>query len=107
IDSLDRVDEFYEFFASLQATQVGFNVEEAEGLNEKSSLNVPSAAERLRKVLERFYALARDGRVRCREFEEMREAILLSGEPRTNWMTVPGAILCVGWNGDVTGFSPE
>jgi uncharacterized protein len=107
IDSLDRVDEIYEFFATLQPTRVGFNVEEAEGLNEQSSLNVPGATARLRTFLERFYDLARDGRVRCREFEEIREAILSSEEQTTNWMTVPGAILCVGWNGDVTGFSPE
>jgi uncharacterized protein len=107
IDALDRADELYEFFAGLGPTQVGFNVEEAEGLNEKSSLDVPSAAERLRKFLERFFALSRDGRVRCREFEEMRGAILSGAGPRLNYMTVPGAILCVGRDGDVTGFSPE
>lgn len=107
IDSLGRADELYEYFAGLGATQVGFNVEETEVRNEQSSLSVPCAADGLQRFLHRFYELARDGRVRCREFEEMKDSILSSEEMKSSLMTAPGAIVCVGWNGDVTGFSPE
>ena len=106
-DSLDRVDELYEFFAALRPTRVGFNSEEIEGINDSSSLKVPGIVGHLRKFLERFQELSRDGRVRCRELEEMRGAILNGVGTRPNWMTTPGSLLCVAWNGDLTGFSPE
>ncbi len=107
IDSLERVDELYDFFAGIGATQVGLNVEESETRNERSSLDVPHVADRLQSFLRRFYELASDGRLRCREFEEMKRSILTAGDIQASLMTIPGAILCVGWNGDVTGFSPE
>ncbi len=106
-DSLDRVDEIYEFFAALGPTRVGFNSEEIEGINDSSSLKVPGIVGRLRRFLERFQELSHDGRVRCRELEEMRGAILHGKGNRPNWMTTPGSLLCVAWNGDLTGFSPE
>jgi uncharacterized protein len=106
-DSLDRVDEIYEFFAALGPTRVGFNSEEIEGINDRSSLKVPGIVPRLRKFLERFQELSLDGRVRCRELLEMRGAILHGEGNRPNWMTTPGSLLCVAWNGDLTGFSPE
>ncbi len=107
IDSLDRADELYEYFAELRPAQVGFNIEEAEGMNEQSSLGVPGTTQRLQRFLERFWERARDGRVRCREFEETRHAIISSGGRLNNPMVAPGAIICVGWDGAVTGFSPE
>ena len=107
IPALDRADELYEFFADLQATQVGFNLEETEGVNRSSVLDAPDILPRFRRFLQRFRDLSRDGRVCSREFDEMRAAILYGRGDRGNRMTTPGCLLCVAWNGDVTGFSPE
>lgn len=106
-ESLSRATEIYEFFADLAPTNVGFNIEEIEGANQSSSLDYSGVELRFRRFLQEFSELSMDGRVSCREFQEMRNTILLQSDPIENWMNAPGRILCVAWNGMVTGFSPE
>ena len=105
--SLDYADELYEFFADLHPTRVGFNLEETEGVHRSAALDVPDVVIRFRAFLQRFHALARDGRVRSREIDDMRAAILLGRGDRGNRMTNPGSLLSVDWQGNVSGFSPE
>jgi uncharacterized protein len=105
--SLDFPEEIYEFFAELRPTRVGFNLEETEGVHHSATFDVPDAIARFRAFLRRFHALCRDGRVRSREFDEMRAAILFGRGDRGNRMVNPGCLLCVDWQGNVSGFSPE
>jgi uncharacterized protein len=105
--SLDHADAIYEFFADLRPTRVGFNLEETEGVHRSAALDVPDVVVRFRDFLRRFHALCRDGRVRSREFDDMRAAILFGRGDRGNRMTNPGSLLCVDWQGNVGGFSPE
>jgi uncharacterized protein len=105
--SLGYADEIYAFFAELKATRVGFNLEETEGVHRSAALDVPDIVGRFRAFLRRFHGLHRDGRVRSREFDDMRAAILFGRGDRGNRMTNPGSLLCVDWQGNVTGFSPE
>lgn len=106
-DSLNQVDEIYEFFSKIRPTHVGFNIEEIEGENKYSSLEYSGVELKFRDFLKKFSEHALDGRVSCREFEEMKEIILSKKTKVQNWMNTPGRILCVSWDGEVTGFSPE
>ncbi|ELS04296.1 arylsulfatase regulator (Fe-S oxidoreductase) [Xenococcus sp. PCC 7305] len=106
-ESLNRVEDIYEFFSEIHPTHVGFNIEEIEGANQFSSLDYSGVKLRFRDFLKKFSELALDGQVSCREFEGMRNTILSKETKVQNWMNMPGRILCVAWNGEVTGFSPE
>ncbi|MGK2923042.1 MAG: cyclophane-forming radical SAM/SPASM peptide maturase GrrM/OscB [Methyloceanibacter sp.] len=108
-DALQAPDEFWHFFETLGATQVAFNVEEAEGTNGSSSLSGNDADQSFRAFLQRVARLrsANPG-MRLREFDGMRGH--LTAPPGSDVMRAdnrPGAIINIDVVGNVTTFSPE
>jgi uncharacterized protein len=107
--ALQAPDEFWRFFETLGATQVAFNVEEAEGTNATSSLSGNGSDESFRAFLQRVAKLcsANPG-LRLREFDGMRGH--LTAPPGSDVMRAdnrPGAIINIDVAGNVTTFSPE
>ena len=52
---LDHADALYDFFAEEGITEVGFNMEETEGENARSSLDSPATEARYVQFLQRFW----------------------------------------------------
>lgn len=114
-DALDEPDAILDFFEEFGISDIALNVEEQEGINLRSSL--AGAEDRVagfyRRVFER--AVLSNGRLRVREFEQARDAIL-SGLPEfvldekryvANEQVQPFEILSVDCEGNFTTFSPE
>ncbi len=112
-DTLGRAEEFADYFAELQATELGINFDEAEGGHLQSSLQGHEAAhgEFLRALLPHV----QQGRLKVRE---LAQALQLVAQPLPtyrwageawpdNAQVLPFALLNVAWNGDFGSFSPE
>lgn len=116
-DALECPDEIYEFFRAQGIRQIGFNVEEMEGVHAVSSLcrdrNDSDLA--YRRFMSRLYALVRgdSAGIVIREFERARAAIVgdggKRGRPATaiNHQASPFEIVSVDCDGNVSTFSPE
>jgi uncharacterized protein len=112
--SLDYPDELFDFYVGQGVERVGFNVEEIEGPNTSSSLNVPYIRADLERFLSRFYDLAEaaDPPLWVREFSGARAALLCGvpsaeAESTGDHQATPLAILNVDCEGNVSTFSPE
>jgi uncharacterized protein len=113
--ALDFPDEIFQFFLDNGVRQVGFNIEELEGVNQTSTLTGDSKAQRVRNFFRRVYQLQKesDGIVSIREFDRAYQAIAqgtIEDEPLTfpqNDQVSPFAILSVAYDGSISTFSPE
>ncbi|MBK1629882.1 hypothetical protein CKO31_03820 [Thiohalocapsa halophila] len=110
--ALDEPDALFDFFASLGARSVGFNIDEIEGPNTQSSLAVADAEGRFRRFLERFLRRHADAGepFALRPLTQLRSAI--AGRVRgaamiANHQVEPLGILVVGADGALSTFSPE
>lgn len=108
--SLDRAEEIYEFFASLGASTIGFNVDEIEGTNLTSSMESERFFERLSAFWDTMLRLHFERRAfRLREADGLVE-LLRYGKIREeggNQQLDPFSIVTVGVDGSVGTFSPE
>jgi len=107
--SLDAADELYEFYIQNGIEEVGFNVEEIEGVNRHSSLEGDRNLQRFSEFMNRFCELAEQGALRVRELRSIERIILtadLSSTPRTQQIT-PYRIISVDVEGNFSTFSPE
>ena len=105
--SLDFPEEIISFFLEHDIRSVGFNIEEVEGVNLKSSLNHARGEERYRQFMKRIYELAREsGQIRIREFDQIRNAILHERK-QTKGQFTPFTMLNISYNGDFSTYSPE
>lgn len=113
--SLDHADAIADFFIAQGIAEVGFNVDEQEGANLRSSLD--AAEDRYRAFMRRIFArsAADPERFRVRELERALEAIAC-GMPGTasggKWLpdnpqVLPFAITAVDAAGNFSCFSPE
>ena len=111
--ALNFADELMQFFLDKGIHQVGFNIEELEGVNETSSLSENSIPDRIRSFFQRVYELQRvaDGAIRVREFDRAYHAIAVApieNEPGTcNNQVEPFAIISIAYDGSLSTFSPE
>jgi len=113
-NSLDHADAIFDFFVSNGIMRFGFNVEEQEGIHEKSSL-AESGNERVeaffRRIFERQKSMG--GAVRVREFDFALQRILgRRSAPENkfifeNEQVRPFGILNIDWQGNFSTFSPE
>ncbi len=109
--SLGEPDRIYAFFKGLEPLNVGFNVEEIEGVNVKSSLAADGMRDKVRGFYTRLLQLARQDPqpLRIRELDNGRSA--LSGSIMANDCfsseNNPLSILSVGVKGHLATFSPE
>lgn len=114
-ETLGHADEFCDFFLAQGVHEVGCNFDEAEGLNDHSSLadHEPAHARFVERLLER--SIASGGTLR---FRELDMAMHLIAEPLASYrwqgrewpenaQTLPFALISVAHNGDFSTFSPE
>jgi uncharacterized protein len=109
-DGLDRPDELLDFFAAEGVAELGFNVEEIEGVNRRSSLAALDVEERFRAFVRRL--IARRGEPGMPRLREIELVLATLGHPDLGRgteaeETTPFAILAVDHQGRVGSFSPE
>jgi uncharacterized protein len=113
--ALDFPDEIFQFFLDNDIHQVGFNIEELEGVNQTSTLMNGAVDQRVKDFFRRIYYLQKesDGIVKIREFDRAYQAIAqakIDDEQLTfppNDQVAPFAIISVASDGSISTFSPE
>ena len=109
--SLDRPDELYQFFKDLDPLEVGFNIEEIEGINTTSSLAGDGMRDKVTRFFARLLHLVRQDKapLRIRELENGRSRLAgsLYGNACFASENNPLSILAVGADGRLATFSPE
>lgn len=105
-ESLRAPDEMFEFFQSLGAKEVCFNIEEIEGVNKTSSLSSEAKGSATEFFL-RYFELIRatPGSHWLREFSHSLRR--LSAKSVHNAQAHPFEILTVDYTGNYSTFSPE
>lgn len=110
-DSLDHADEIFEFYRQHGIREIGFNIEEIEGVNRTSSLMEERIYDRFTAFMSRFYDLVKGSSepFLVREFQSAASAILSGGLPAgaQGQQTTPFAIISVDCHGNFSTFSPE
>jgi len=114
-DSLDHADAIIDFFLDAGIAEVGFNIDEQEGVNRTSTLSAED--DRFQGFLERIFERAGEhpDRLRVREFEQavarvaggLPEATIAGERVPTNPQVLPFATTTVDWTGGFSCFSPE
>ncbi len=101
-------EELFEFYVQNGIKEVGFNIEEIEGIHGSSSLATAGAETKFRSFIRRFFDIVwgSPGLLKVRELENYL-GILLLNEPVVDEQNVPFAIVSVSVNGEVSTFSPE
>ncbi|WP_225323001.1 cyclophane-forming radical SAM/SPASM peptide maturase GrrM/OscB [Synechococcus sp. RSCCF101] len=116
--SLDHADALFEFFRSIGAEEVGLNMEEREGVNLRSSLELqeggaPAAQQHLERRYIRFLERLWDrnqaaGRpLAIREFADVMQLALSGERIGRNDLNHPFAIVNVDHQGRFSTFDPE
>jgi len=108
-ESLDYPEEIFNFFIDNGIDDVGFNMEEIEGVNQKSSLDNQNNIERFRAFIQRFWALtvASQGKLKVREFESICSLIYTGQRLQQTDMNAPFVIVSIDHQGNFSTFDPE
>ena len=122
-DGLDHPDAIYDFFTESGITEVGLNMEETEGENQRSSLErspesdaFPEATDgaatteaRYRCFMERVWqrTMAEPGRLNLREFDGITSLACSNERLSQTDMNTPFVIVNVDARGNVSSFDPE
>jgi uncharacterized protein len=114
-NSLNYAEEIFRFFLDLGVENLGFNIEEKEGVNSSTSLETCDMDERVKGFLQRTYDLQKryGNRLKIREFDRAFRAIALSDPERPenierlNDQATPIKILSIDHSGYFSTFSPE
>jgi uncharacterized protein len=106
--ALDEPDRLYDFYVENGIKEVGFNIEEIEGVHSSTSLAGSGVETRFRRFIRRFFDLtwSAPGGLKVREFESTL-GLFLSDDPVVDQQNQPFAIISVGHNGTISTFSPE
>jgi uncharacterized protein len=108
--ALDHPEEIFQFYVANKIRQVGFNMEEIEGVNGSSSLASDRAMEKAQSFLSRFLDLVKSSSdpIVVRELQGLQSLIVQGREPlERNQENSPWSILNVDWAGNLSMFSPE
>ena len=108
-DSLDYADEIFEFFDGHGITNVGFNMEETEGVHAQSSLDAEGVEARYRAFLERFWQLVaeKNNTMKVREFESVCSLVYNNTRIANTDMNHPFRIVSIDHQGNFSTFDPE
>lgn len=108
-DTLDYPDELFNFFIDNGIMDVGFNMEETEGVNQCSSLNKKEIEDRYRAFMERFWELTTqtNGEFKLREFESICSLAYFERRLADTDMNRPFVIVSVDYQGNFSTFDPE
>ena len=108
--SLKVPNDLFDFYIDNNIDEVGFNVEEIEGVHLRSSLESSESAMDFRTFMSRMYELSSNVRsLRVREFRNL-ESLILHGDlspERGTQQLIPYRILSVDCDGNFSTFSPE
>jgi uncharacterized protein len=109
--SLDHPDEIYDFFVDAGIGEVGFNIEERDGVNTTSTLDGDEAVRAFARFFARIVDRYREDpdRLHVREIDRVVDALLdpKYGTYRHNGQNIPFGIISVAWDGVLSTFSPE
>lgn len=108
-ESLDYPDEIFNFFIDNGINDVGFNMEEIEGVNHKSSLDKEVNQKRFIEFIRRFWDLtvASQGKLKLREFESICSVIYTGRRLQATDMNSPFSIVSIDYQGNFSTFDPE
>jgi uncharacterized protein len=107
--SLDYPDQIFDFFMENQITDVGFNIEELEGVHKVSSLAQSGIAEKYQKFIKRFWELTvqSGGAFKLREFERLSSLIYTDQRFERRGLTNPFVMVNIDAQGNFSTFDPE
>ena len=108
-ESLDYPDAIFQFFVDHGLYDVGFNMEETEGINTETSLQGEATLLKYRAFLQRFWTLASqsDPEFRVREFECLCSLVYTGDRLENTDMNHPFAIISIDHQGNFSTFDPE
>jgi uncharacterized protein len=108
-DALDYPDDLFNFFIDNGIMDVGFNMEETEGVNRCSSLQTQQIEDRYRAFMERFWELTTqaNGEFKLREFESICSLAYFDQRLPDTDMNKPFVIVSVDYQGNFSTFDPE
>jgi uncharacterized protein len=108
-ESLDYPDEIFNFFMENEITEVGFNMEETEGVNELSSLDESDIEDKYRRFMDRMWELTaqKNGEFKIREFESVCNLIYYDQRLKRTDMNHPFSIVNFDYLGNFSTFDPE
>lgn len=108
-ESLDYADEIFNFFWDNGITDVAFNMEEIEGINETSSLDKAGTEKLYYQFMQRFWELTSqtEDKFKVREFESICSLICDNQRLGKTDMNHPFAILNIDYLGNFSTFDPE
>ena len=108
-DAMEQPERMYRFFRDNGINDVGFNVEEQEGINTSSSMQGVAMEAKYRDFLRAFWRLSeQDGYpVVLREFDQVITLIQGNQRMTQNELNRPFSILSVDWQGNFSTFDPE
>lgn len=110
--SLDFPEEIYEFFKNLDVKELGFNMDEEEGVYTKSTID-SSTEIKLREFWKKIFELQLniDNHMRIREIHGFTQTLigdnLSHNQEYSGPMTHPLSILSIDTEGNFSTFSPE
>jgi uncharacterized protein len=106
--SLAHADAFFAFFQDNGIAQVGFNIDEIEGVNLNSSFSAGAAAAQYKAFVTRLIELSETRRpsIKFREVWTTLRSLSLD-RPYYNLANRPLRILNVDWQGNFSTFCPE
>jgi uncharacterized protein len=107
--SLHHADALVDFYLEHGITEVGFNMEETEGVHKRSSLGGESCEGQYRRFLERVWdrVVQAGGALRIREFEDLYAFIASRSRVDHSDLNRPMAIVSVDHAGNFSTFDPE
>jgi uncharacterized protein len=107
--ALDFADEIWQFFADQHLTRLAFNIEEINGANTRSSLDVKRDINRYKQFLRRFLELsdASANPPTIREIGAAVDCIRSFERPIFALENAPAAILSFDYRGNVSTFASE
>lgn len=107
--AMEEPERMYRFFRDNGIGEVGFNVEEQEGIHTTSSMQGSEREMQYRNFLRAFWRLSeRDGfPVVLREFDQVIGLIQGNQRMTQNELNRPFSILSVDWQGNFSTFDPE
>ncbi len=108
-DSLKYPDEMFNFFCENEIYDLAFNMEETEGVNEKSSLEGEEIEALYRQFIARFWELTTESEYpfQVREFDTLISLIYTGDRIKNTDMNKPFTILNFDYQGNFTTFDPE
>ncbi|TAG58778.1 MAG: GRRM system radical SAM/SPASM domain protein [Cytophagales bacterium] len=106
--SLNYPDEMFEFFNEINATSIGFNVEEKEGCHRNTSMD-KGMTEKYKDFFQKFILKIQNSDIKLqqREYLNSLSSIIYQSDVYKNGLVKPLSTITIDIAGNYTVFSPE